>query len=310
MRIAFFGTPDFAVPSLRALLGEGFDVAVVVTQPDRAQGRSRSTLVPPPVKEVALAERIPCLQPEKPNTTEFLDELRAFEPTIGVVAAYGHILKPQLLEIPPLGMVNVHASLLPALRGAAPIQHAIIQGLDETGISIMQMDRGMDTGPILLRVPTDILPDETGGELATRLAEVGAMALIEALALYTANAVYPEEQDESRASHAPKITTEMARIRWEEPATRIARLVRALDPKPGAWSELDGTRIKLFGPRLGDPVPNGAAPGEITEVAPAFTVATGEGCIEFVDVQPAGKARLAASDWVHGRGARAGASLS
>lgn len=310
MRIAFFGTPDFAVPSLRALLGEGFDVAVVVTQPDRPHGRSRSTLVPPPVKDVAVAERIPVLQPQKPTEANFLDEFRAFEPTIGVVVAYGHILKPALLKIPPLGMVNVHASLLPLLRGAAPIEHAILQGFEQTGISIMQLDEGMDTGPVLLRVPTDILPDETGGELTVRLAELGALALVEALALYTANAVHPEEQHHDEASHAPKITTEMARIRWEEPASRIGRQVRAFDPKPGAWTELDGARLKLFGPRVGEPVPNGAEPGDVVQTEPAFAVATGEGCIEFLDVQPAGKPRLAASEWIRGRGTRVGAHLA
>lgn len=301
MRVAFFGTPEFAVPSLRALLGEGFDVVAVVTQPDRPQGRSRSRLLAPPVKEAALAEGLPVLQPDDPNTPAFLEELAAFEPDIGIVVAYGHILKPPLLALPPRGMINVHASLLPALRGAAPIEHAIMSGLDETGVSVMQMERGMDTGPVLLRVPTPIAADETGGELTERLAELGALALVEALALVDVEGVTPQEQDHDQASYAPKLTTELARIRWEEPATRIARQLRALDPRPGAWTELAGTRVKLFGPRLGGDAPKGARPGEVIEVDPAFVIATGEEALQILDVQESGRARMSASDWLHGR---------
>lgn len=306
MRIVFFGTPEYAVPSLRALLGEGFDVVAVVTQPDRPQGRSRSRLYPPPVKAVALEEGLPVLQPERPNTPEFLDALRAFRPDLGVVVAYGHILKPDLLELPTRGMVNVHASLLPELRGAAPIQHALIEGKRETGVSIMQMDEGMDTGPVFLRVPTPIPRDETGGELTVRLAELGALALVEALAMLQLDAVTPTAQDGTRATYAPKITPELARIRWEEPAHRIARLVRALDPRPGAWTEREGDRIKFFGPEPGGPCPAGAVCGEVIDVEPAFRVATGDGAIAFLDVQPAGKGRIATTEWIRGRGAAVG----
>ena len=253
-----------------------------------------------------MAEGLPVLQPEKPTDSAFLDELRTIAPDLGVVVAYGHILKPGLLELPPRGMLNVHASLLPALRGAAPIQHAIIEGLEETGVSIMRMDSGLDTSPVLLRVPTPIAADETGGELSVRLAELGALALIGALALLQLDAVTPTPQEHEHATLAPKITTEMARIRWEEPATRIARLVRALDPAPGAWTELGGKRLKLFGPRSGGPVPDGARPGEVIDLEPAFTVATGDGALQFVDVQPAGKGRLAMAEWVRGRGAVTG----
>lgn len=306
MRIVFFGTPEFAVPSLRALLYEGFDVAAVVTQPDRPRGRSRSQTIPPPVKEAADAEGVPVLQPEKPNTPGFLETLRELAPELGVVVAYGHILKPALLEIPARGMINVHASLLPTLRGAAPIEHAIMQGLEETGVSIMQMDAGMDTGPVLLTVPTAIATDETGGELTVRLAELGALALVEALALLEVGAVRPRPQEHEHATYAPKLTTEMARIRWEEPATRIARLVRALDPRPGAWTELAGERVKFFGPRPGGAVPEDATPGQVVDLEPVFTVATGEGALHFVDVQPAGKARMSVVDWLRGRGAALG----
>jgi len=306
VRLAFFGTPDFAVPSLLALLEEGFDVAVVVTQPDRPLGRSRSTVFPPPVKEAALSEGLEVLQPERPGEPDFLETLRGHAPDLGVVVAYGHILKPALLELPPRGMVNVHASLLPALRGAAPIRHAILEGLEDTGVTIMQMDAGMDTGPILHQIATPIATDETAGELEVRLAELGALALIEALSLLDAGALIPRTQEHELATLAPKITPDLARIRWAEPAARIARQVRAFDPRPGAWTELEGRRIKLYGPRPAGFPPASAAPGVIVETDPALIVATGEGAIQILDVQPEGKNRLAATEWIRGRAAGVG----
>lgn len=309
MRLAFFGTPEFATPSLRALLGEGFEVVVVVTQPDRPHGRSHSELVPPPVKVTATDEGIPVLQPERPDTPEFVESLRSYAPDLGVVVAYGHILKPHILALPSYGMVNVHASLLPKLRGAAPIHHAILQGLVETGVSIMQMDEGMDTGPVLLRVSTPIAPDETGGELSIRLAELGALALVEALGLIASGAAAPEPQDHTQATYAPKITHELARIHWTSTADEIARLVRAMDPRPGAWCLHHGRELKLFGPQAADPPPAGTLPGRVLETDPAFAVATGAGALEFVDVQPAGRTRMGAHAWVRGRGVAAGDQL-
>ena len=307
MRIVFFGTPDFAVPSLRALLGEGFDVAVVVTQPDRPRGRSRSKLIPPPVKVVAQEEGIPVFQPEKPSSDEFLAQLRDLGPfDIGVVVAYGHILKPALLEIPGRGMINVHASLLPALRGAAPIEHAILEGFEETGVSIMQMEAGMDTGPVLHAVSTPIPRDETGGELTVRLAEIGALALVEALALLEVGAAHPIHQDDQHATYAPKITRDLTKIRWEEPSGLIARQVRAFDPRPGAWTTLRGTEVKLFGPLAADEWEAAEVPGEVVETDPAFVVATGDGALQFLDVQPAGRQRMAAKEWLRGRACKKG----
>ncbi len=306
LRTVFFGTPEFAVPSLRALIGEGFDIAAVVTQPDRPRGRSRSTLIPPPVKVAALEEGLTVLQPEQPNKPEFIGQLRGVEHDIGVVVAYGHILKPALLELPARGMYNVHASLLPKFRGAAPIEHTILEGCLESGVSIMQMEAGMDTGPVLLQVSTPIAPDETGGELTARLAELGALALVEALALIEVDAVTPEPQDHTQATYAPKITRELTRIRWDEPAQRIARQVRAFDPKPGAWTALRDREVKLFGPRLANEWEAEDLPGQVIETDPAFTVATGEGALQFLDVQPAGRQRMAASEWIRGRGAAKG----
>ncbi len=301
MKIAFFGTPDFAVPSLRALVGEGFDVALVVTRPDKPRGRTRSTMVPPAIKRVALEEELQVLQPARPSDPEFLAQFKEIALDIGVVVAYGHILRPELLQIPQHGFVNVHASLLPALRGAAPIQHAILRGLTETGISIMRLEEGLDSGPVLRRAPTPIAEDETFGELSVRMAELGALALVEALELIQLGEAEFETQDHAQATMAPKITRDTARIDWSGEAESTARLVRAMDPYPGAWTQLDGVPIKLFGPIGADRPPSDAPPGEVVETRPAFVVATGQGALQFLDVQPAGKRRMAAADWLRGR---------
>jgi methionyl-tRNA formyltransferase len=285
------------------LLGEGFDVVAVVTQPDKPQGRSRSTAVPTPVKTAADAEDVPVLQPERPSDPAFLARLRALVPDVGVVVAYGHILKPDLLGLPRLGMINLHPSLLPELRGAAPVEWAILNGLRQTGVTIMRMEEGLDSGPILLQIPHDIDPEETGGELAEHLSEMGAQALVEVLALYQTNGLEPHPQDHARATYAPKLTRDTARIRWTDPAERVARVIRGLDPRPGAWSELDGREVKLFGARA---VEGRGAPGEVQQTDDALRITTGQGAVRIEEVQPAGKARMAAAEWVRGRGAQAG----
>jgi len=303
VRVVFFGTPEFAVPSLEALLGEGFDVVAVVTQPDKPQGRSRSTAVPPPVKTAAEAEDVPVLQPERPSDPAFVERLRALAPDVGVVVAYGHILKPDLLALPRHGMINVHPSLLPELRGAAPVEWAILNGLEQTGVTIMRMDEGLDSGPILLQIPHDIDPEMTGGELSEHLSELGAQALVEALALFETNGLEPHPQQQARATYAPKLTRETAHIRWADPAERVARLIRALDPRPGAWTELDGREIKLFGARV---VEGQGTPGAIRTTDDGLRITTGRGAVQVEEVQPASKARMAAAEWVRGRGAQAG----
>lgn len=309
MRVVFFGTPEFAVPSLRALVGEGFDVVGVVTQPDSAQGRSRSKLIPPPVKVAAEAEDLPVLQPKKPTEGDFLLRLRNLRPDIGVVVAYGHILKPELLELPTRGMVNVHPSLLPGLRGAAPVEWAIIRGHETTGVTIMQLDAGMDSGPILHQIPHRISPEVTAGDLAAHLAELGAQALVETLAMLEQSDPPPQPvpQNEERATYAPKLTREIARIDWSKDARSIGCLIRGLDPRPGAWTELNGAEIKLFSPRVNaPPFPGTGAPGEILSTDGTLVIATGPfkdtagGTVEIFEVQPAGKARLTTDDWLRG----------
>jgi len=297
VRVAFFGTPEFAVPSLRALVGEGFDVGAVVTQPDAAQGRSRSRLIAPPIKLVAEAEDLTVFQPEKPTDGAFLVRLRDTRPDVGVVVAYGHILKPELLELPPRGMVNVHPSLLPALRGPAPVEWAVIRGLTETGVTIMQLDAGMDTGPILHQIPDHIDPDITGGDLSEHLAELGAQALVETLAVLEQGKLNPVPQDNSRATLAPKLTREIARIDWSKDAGSIARLIRGLDPRPGAWTQLDDVELKLYSARVA--VGQGA-PGELLTADGRLLIAAGSGAVEIFEVQPAGKARMPIDDWLRG----------
>ncbi|MEO6526409.1 MAG: methionyl-tRNA formyltransferase [Gemmatimonadaceae bacterium] len=306
MRVLFWGTPEFATAPLRALLGEGFDVSAVVTQPDKPVGRSRSTLRPSPVKEVALTEGIPVLQPEKPRGEEFIAELRAFEPDLSVVVAYGHILPKAVIDLPRLGTLNIHASLLPALRGAAPIQAAIRDGLATTGVTIMQMVPALDAGPILHTARTPILEDETTGELSLRLSELGAGALIEALALLELGLATPQPQDESAVTFATKLTRESARVDWTGSAHEVGRHIRAYDPKPGAWGRLHGVEVKLFGARV---APRGTAhsAGEVLAIdAVGMLVACGAGAVRILVAQPAGKRRLPPAEWANGRGVAVG----
>jgi methionyl-tRNA formyltransferase len=303
VRVVFFGTPEFAVPSLAALLGEGFDVLAVVTQPDRPQGRSRSQTVPSPVKQAALADDVPVLQPERPTDPAFLKTLRDLAPDVGVVVAYGHILKPEVLAVPARGMVNLHPSLLPELRGAAPIEWAIINGQQQTGVTIIQMDAGMDSGAILHHIPEEVPSDITAGELSAHLSEIGAEALVEALVLLERGAVQPQPQDESRVTYAPKLSRETARIDWTIAAERVARLIRGLDPKPGAWTDLDGNAVKLFGAAAGD---GRGAPGDVLQADGRLRIAAGEGAVTVEEVQAEGKARMPAAEWLRGRGVRVG----
>jgi methionyl-tRNA formyltransferase len=303
MRIVFFGTPEFAVASLRALLRERFTVAGVVTQPDKPQGRSRSTLVPPAVKVAALEAGLPVLQPARPVGDLFLAGLRRLEPDLGVVVAYGHILRREVLDLPSRGMVNVHASLLPRFRGAAPIQHAILSGDRETGISIMRMEEGLDSGPVLHRVSTPIADGETAGSLTARLAALGASALVEALSLMSAGADVAQPQDPSAVTYAPKISRETARLDWSRDAASLERQVRAFDPVPGAWTSLDGAPVKLFG---GMPAVGGGEPGTVLAASDRLVIAGGTGAIAVSEVQPAGRNRISVEDWVRGRGIAAG----
>lgn len=313
MRILFWGTPDFAVPSLRALVGEGHEVVGVVTRPDRPAGRGRK-LRASSVREAADEEELRVLVPERPKGEEFLASLRELAPEISVVVAYGHLLVPEVLELPDRGSLNVHASLLPELRGAAPVNWALIRGMEETGVSIMQMTEGLDEGPVLLRRTLPIEPHDTATGLYLRLAELGAEALLETLALLEVDALEPESQDHARATWAPKVDRDTARVDWSRSARQVANHIRGMDMVPGAWSRLDGDPIKLFQPRVVGEADAGADPAEPGTVVSAdpergLQVTAGDGVVRILEVQPAGKRRMGADDWLRGGGPAVGDRL-
>lgn len=310
MRILFWGTPDFAVPSLLALGEEGHDVVGVVTQPDRPAGRGR-TLTPSPVKEVAESQGYPILQPEKPRGEAFLEGIRALEPDLSVVVAYGHILRPEVLEVPLMGSINVHASLLPALRGAAPVNWAIIRGHEVTGITVMRMVEAMDAGPILHQIEEPIGPEETASDLAGHLSQLGAEGLVETLVLLGVGVGEEREQDETEATYAPKIDRETAHLDWEIDAVAASNWIRGMDEVPGAWNLLEDEPVKLFRPLPEPEAEHDAEPGEILEADPkeGLRVAAAGGAVRVREVQPAGKRRMEAAAWIRGRGAQAGQRL-
>lgn len=315
MRILFWGTPDFAVPSLLALLGEGHDVVGVVTQPDRPRGRSRSQLDPSPVKVAALQEGLPVLQPEKPRGDAFMNEMAALEPDLSVVVAYGHILPKVVIDAPRLGTLNIHASLLPKLRGAAPIQAAILEGHTETGVTIMRMVPALDAGPMLHAVRTPINSDTTFGELHDQLAELGALAIVQALALVEMDAAREVEQDDDASTYAPKIDRASATLHFGRDAVTVSRVIRAFDPRPGAHTTLGGAPIKCFGVRIlavtdgdiTDDALRASRPGTIRTIDDeGLVVRCGDGAVRITQLQPAGRGRLAPIDLMRGRGVQIG----
>ncbi|MEE9208193.1 MAG: methionyl-tRNA formyltransferase [Gemmatimonadota bacterium] len=317
MRILFWGTSEFAVPSLRALAEEGHALVAVITQPDKPAGRGRK-LQASRIKIVAEEEEIPVFQPVRASEPDFVGQIETLEPDISIVVAYGQILSDAVLNAPRLGTFNVHASLLPELRGAAPINWAIIQGHSHTGVSIIRLVRELDAGPILEQVSAELPPDMAAGELATILAELGALALINNLAQLEMGEANEEEQDHERATYAPKLSRELVRIDWSRPAEEIGRWLRGCDPVPGAWSELDGVPVQLFGPDLAESSEEApdeaqvggttADPGTVLEADPktGLLVATGTTPLPIREVRAAGKPRMATTAWISGRGVEAG----
>ncbi len=295
-RIVFMGTPDFAVPVLEQLVRH-HEVAAVVTQPDRPAGRNRQ-LQPPPVKIVAQHLGVPVLQPERVRRPEAVEALRALAPELFVVAAFGQILPQAVLDIPTRGAINVHASLLPRWRGAAPIQAAIRAGDRETGITIMLMDAGLDTGPILSQRALPIAPDETGQSLHDKLSKLGATLLIATLPSYLDGSITPQPQDDSRSTYAPMIRKEEGHIDWRQSATAIERLVRAFNPWPGAYALWNGHQLKFHSGAVG---PGEVAPGLVVEHEGRIAVGTGSGLFYPHVLQLAGRAPLPIDDFVRGR---------
>ncbi len=291
LRIIFMGTPDFAVSTLQALIDSPDQVVTVICQPDRKKGRGKK-LSPPPVKVLAEQAGIPVLQPTAIRTDEFLEQIRALQPDLIVVTAYGRILPGSLLNLPPLGTINVHGSLLPKYRGAAPIQWAVINGETETGVTIMQMDEGMDTGDILLPVSLPIEDDDTSGTLFTKLSQLGGQALVKAIALLKKDKLPPVKQDGSLATEAPMLNKEMGHLDWNRSAAELHCLIRGLDPWPSAYSFIGDRRFRFFKPQV--------VAGEVTEAVgtlcradkDGILVATGNNYLLIREIQPEGKKRM------------------
>jgi methionyl-tRNA formyltransferase len=308
-RAIFFGSPAFAVPSLDALHAIA-DVAAVVCQPDKPAGRGLA-MTPPPVKQRAQALGVPVVQPTKLRTGDFAAWARGERADVALVVAYGRILPRDVLDAPRLGCVNVHASLLPKYRGAAPITWAVVNGEAETGVTLMKLDEGMDTGPTFARTTIPIAPDETAGEVGERLARLGAEAVAHWLPQYVAGGCKLEEQDHTRASNAPMLTKEDGRIDWTKSARHVHDHVRGMIPWPGAFTRARGRVVKVHATRVVEGVGPLATPGEVIVADKSrVVVACGErGQVELVQVQPEGRRAVSASDWVAGRGIAEGDRL-
>ena len=296
MRIIFAGTPPFAAAALNALAEAGHDIVLVLTQPDRPAGRGMK-LTPSAVKQAALARGLPVSQPPSLKSPEARDELRAADADVMVVAAYGLILPQAVLDLPRFGCLNIHASLLPRWRGAAPIQRAILAGDAETGITIMQMDAGLDTGAMLSKTVVPIRDSDTAASLHDVLAAAGASAIVGALANYAS--LVPVAQDEAQATYAAKLSKDEAQLDWSQPADALARAVRAYNPVPGAWTLLDGAPLKIWAAQA---VPGSGVAGEVLRAdADPLVVACGSGALALQTVQPAGGKRMSAAAFLAGR---------
>lgn len=307
MRIVFMGTPDFAVGSLQALCESGkHEIVGVVTQPDRPKGRGNKMLMTP-VKEYALEQGLTVYQPQKVKTPEFVQTLRELQPELIVVAAFGQFLSREILELPPHGCINVHASLLPKYRGAAPIQYAIIKGEKESGVTIMQMDIGMDTGAMLEKVVVPIAENTTMGELHDALREQGAALLLKVIDDITAGTAVAEPQNDAEATYATLLDRSMEHIDWTKSAQEVHNLIRGFNPAPSTFTKLpNGKSLKIWGSRLTEKKSEAAA-GTVVEAGKhSFFVACGSGVLEITEVQPESKKRMAAQVFLNGRGVAEG----
>ena len=301
MRVLFWGTPEFGLPSLEAMRAAGHEIAGVVTNPDRPAGRGRAMRASP-VKEWALAAEVPVLQPVRPGEAAFLDAARRLTPDVSVVAAYGRILPREALDLPRLGSFNVHASLLPKYRGAAPVHRAIIAGEPETGVTIIRLVRQMDAGPMLARRRRPIAPDETSDAVEAALAELGAGLLLEAIDGMESGTVIGEAQNHRAATFAPRLSRDDGVIDWRAPAEAIHNLVRGLHPWPHASSVLDGARYLVHRSAVVPGPRDGVSPGTILEATgDRLVVATGRGALAILEVQPEGRRRLSTRAFLAGR---------
>ena len=311
MRIVFMGTPDFAVGSLQALCESGkHEILAVVTQPDRPKGRGNK-LLQTPVKEYALAQGLTVYQPQKVKTPEFVELLHELQPELIVVAAFGQFLSKEILELPKYGCINVHASLLPKYRGAAPIQYAIIKGEKESGVTIMQMDIGMDTGAMLDKVVVPIAENTTMGELHDALREQGAALLLEVIDKIAAGTAVAEPQDDAQATYATLLDRSMEHIDWSKTAQEVHNLIRGFNPAPSTFTKLpNGKSLKIWGSKITDKSSTAAAGTVIETGKHSFFVACGDGVLEITEVQPESKKRMPAQVFLNGRGVQEGDLLA
>ncbi len=296
IRVVFMGSPDFALPSL-SMLAKNYQVVGVVTQPDRASGRGRE-LKAPPVKVLAQTLDIPILQPQKLREPESMQQLQAWQPDLIVVAAFGQILRKDILDLPRYGCINVHASLLPRWRGAAPINAAVLAGDEETGVTIMKMDVGLDTGPMLAKRPIRIKPDDTAGSLFEALSTLGADLLIETLPAYLDGKIPPQPQPEEGASYAPMLKKEDGRLDFSQPVVELERRIRAMNPWPGAWFEWDGNLLKVGRGVVGEGQSSMVGGRLILEGRPAVSCA--DGVLILEEVQPPGKKMMSGKAFLSG----------
>lgn len=299
-RLVFMGTPEFAVPPLQTLIEAGHQVLAVVTQPDKLKGRGRKAEYSP-VKQFALAHSMEVLQPERASDDSFCETLRRIDPDLAVVVAFGQILKKKVLVIPKWGVLNIHASLLPKLRGAAPIPWAILNGETLTGLSIMRLDEGLDTGPVLFQKEVPILENETAGQLEGRLSALAGGLMLEALKGMSENSFIEKPQDHRSATYAPKIERKGCVIDWTQSARKLCAFIRGLDPKPGAYTSLHGKELKLFSPKLVEEGGSGPVPGRVAGCWQGLLIVeTGEGKIGVGELHCPGKKRLAADAFLRG----------
>ena len=307
MKVIYMGTPDFAVGPLEAIIEAGHEVCVVVTQPDKPKGRSKE-LIPSPVKQCAMNHGIPVLTPEKIKADEAVKELSKYPADIGVVAAFGQILSEEILSMPTFGCINIHASLLPKYRGAAPIQWSIIDGEAETGVTIMQMDKGLDTGDILFQKKVPISPEETGESLFDKLALTGSSLVVEALEKIEKGEVSPVKQDEEKSSYAKMLKKETGKMDFSKSAVELERLVRGLYPWPSAYTFYQGKQLKIWRSEA-DPALAGE-PGRVEQVTKdAVYVGTGKGCLIIKELQLEGKKRMSAKEFLLGKSFEPGEML-
>lgn len=303
MRVVFMGTPDFSVPTLEKIIEAGHEVIGVVTQPDKAKGRGKKVLFPP-VKEKALEHNLPVYQPKRARDPEFIGQMRDLNPDVMVVVAFGQILPKALLDIPKYGCINVHASLLPKYRGAAPIQWAVIRGEKVSGVTTMQMDVGLDTGDMLMKTEVALAEDETGGSLHDKLSVLGGELLVETLRGIEAGTIRPEKQDDSQAGeYARMLDKALGKIDFSMPAGEIERLIRGLNPWPSAYTFYHGKTMKLWKAEVVPANDGGeaAASGQILSVdKKGFTVQTGEGALRILELQMEGKKRMDAGAFLRG----------